>query len=81
MLYRREAKMRLDELIRSVDNMTLDELNELVRDIRRDRLVSKRVQRTTTPKSRAKTADSIKALLAGMTAEQKQALLMKLTGG
>jgi hypothetical protein len=66
---------RLDELQRSVEEMSYEELLEKVRSIRADRKVSKRAQRTTTKKSRVKKKESIKEMLKGMSPEEIKALL------
>jgi len=73
--------LRLDELVKSVENMSLEELQALVRDIRADRQVSKRAQRTSSTKTRAKKSEGAKALLAAMTPEQRMQLLARLAGG
>jgi hypothetical protein len=61
---------RLDDLQKTVEQMTTEELLELTRKIRADRRVSKRVKRTTTKASRAKAADSLKELLKGKSREE-----------
>lgn len=71
---------RLDDLKKDVANMNDDELLELVREIRKDRKVSKRVQRTTTKKSRVAGKDKVKAMFEGLSVEEKRALLESLGG-
>jgi hypothetical protein len=71
---------RLDELKKDVANMDTDELLELVREIRKDRKVSKRPLRTQTKKTRESSKDKVKAMFAGLSPEEKKALLEKLGG-
>lgn len=69
---------RLEDLAKTVDSMSLDELNELVREIRKDRLTSKRIQATSSKVSRVKKQDSVKGLLDSLTPEQRAEVLAKL---
>jgi len=73
----------LDRLRKSIEDMTLDELREHVRQIRADRRISKvgprkeakiRIKRGDTSKTKAKKA------LDKMTPEQMEALLRELEG-
>jgi len=60
--------------------MSQEELLELVRTIRKDRKVSKHVQRKVPKKKRTAGKSAIKAMFAGLNAEEKAALLKKLGG-
>jgi len=71
---------RLDDLEQTVSEMNLDELQALVREIRKDRLTSKRIQATTSKVSRTKKQDSVKAMLADLTDEQRAELIAKYAG-
>lgn len=71
---------RLDDLKKDVANMSQEQLLELVRNIRKDRKVSKHVQRKVPMKKRAAGKSAVKALFAGLNPEEKAALLKKLGG-
>jgi hypothetical protein len=69
---------RLDDLKRSVADMSDEELKALVQDIRRDRKVSKRVKRTVPKQKRVAAKQGLATLLQGMSKEDKLALLQQM---
>lgn len=69
---------RLDELKKSLGDMNHDELLAKIREVRSDRKISKRVQRTTTKKARAKTKDKAADLLKGMSKEELKQILAQM---
>lgn len=71
---------RIEDLEKTVDKMSLDELLTLVQDIRRDRMTSKRIQATSSKTSRVKKQDKARDLLNALTPEQREQLLMALAG-
>jgi hypothetical protein len=72
--------MRLEDLLQSVDKMSLDELQSLVREIRKDRMVSKKIQVKTAKVTREKTKGSARDLIAALSPEDRAKLIAKLTG-
>ena len=69
---------RLSELIKTVQEMDQDELLALVREVRSDRRVSKKIQRTTTKASRVKSKDKLRDALKAMSPEERKAFLEKI---
>jgi len=69
---------RLDNIQADIEGMDHDELLAYIRSIRKDRAVSKKVQRTTTKKSRAKKKVGIKEMLAQMTPADRRKFLESL---
>lgn len=69
------AKSRMEEMQVTIEGMSDDDLLEFVRQIRSDRKVSKRIQRTTAKKTRAKAQSSLRKMLGAMTEEQVKELL------
>lgn len=68
---------RLDELQASLTEMSSEELMDLVRHIRADR-VTRKARKTTKKPARRKKADKVKALLDNLSPEERAALMRKL---
>lgn len=72
------TKNKLDMLGLDLSNLSSDELFELVRSIRADRKVSKKLVRTTTKKARRKAADKLADMLANMSPEARKRVMKEL---
>lgn len=68
---------RIEELKKAFGSMSDDELLAYVRQIRADRKVSKRIQRTSAKKTRAKSQTALRKILGGLTQEQIKEMLEK----
>lgn len=68
---------RLEELVRTVGQMSNEELLEQIRTIRRERKV--KAAKPVTARSREKTKGSIESLLAALSPEERAALLAKVS--
>lgn len=70
-----DVDSRIEELKKAFGSMNDDELLAYVRQIRADRKVSKRIQRTSAKKTRAKSQTALRKILGGLTKEQIKEML------
>lgn len=70
-----DVEGRIEELKKAFSSMNDDELLAYVRQIRADRKVSKRIQRTSAKKTRAKSQTALRKILGGLTQEQIKEML------
>jgi len=70
--------MRLQDLQKSLGDMSNEDLRQLMLSIRKDRRVSKAATRPKAKREKAKKATTLETLLASMTPEQKAELLAQL---
>lgn len=67
---------KIDELVTSVENMTDEQLLELVRGVRSQRRIRK-PKKAPTAASKEKKKDTLRALLGGLSPEERKEMLAK----
>lgn len=70
--------MKLDDLQKPLADMSTEELRQLMLAIRKDRRVSKAAAKPKARREKAKKADTLQALLASLTPEEREALLKQI---